>query len=304
MSKPSGSSRKEPSAHPVNSECFVIMPISDPEGYPPGHFHRVYEDIFVPACEKAGFKAVRGDQIRATNLIHLDILQRLLSTPVALCDLSSRNPNVLFELGLRQAFDKPVVLVQESGTPPIFDIAPLRYTEYRRTRLYDEVLQDQVKVAEAISDTLEAFEKNEGVNSLVKIMSLTKPASLSDVQAAETDPGLQLIRAELSALRAEIRSSRHRELASPVTSGDRLAMISTPEERETIGIQILHYLAAQREPTLMSQIVLDLEIRRLAAFQVMKYLEDKGLVSLTVTTDGSFMYEITAKGVDYINSFG
>ncbi|MEA2560285.1 MAG: hypothetical protein QOH06_1789 [Acidobacteriota bacterium] len=185
-------------------DCFVIMPISDPEGYLPGHFKRVFEDIFVPACLKAGFQSVRADQIRATNLIHLDILQRILEAPVALCDLSSRNPNVLFELGLRQAFDRPVVLVQESETPQIFDIAPLRYTEYRRARLYHEVLEDQRNIAAAITATMEAHKEGIGINSLVKILSLTKPASLAEVQEASTDPGLQIVRAEIDELRREV----------------------------------------------------------------------------------------------------
>lgn len=30
-------------------ECFVIMPISDPDGYATGHFQHVYNDIFAPA---------------------------------------------------------------------------------------------------------------------------------------------------------------------------------------------------------------------------------------------------------------
>lgn len=35
--------------------CFVIMPISDPEEYEDGHFKNVYEDIFKPAIEAAGY---------------------------------------------------------------------------------------------------------------------------------------------------------------------------------------------------------------------------------------------------------
>jgi len=78
-------------------ECFVAMPISDPDGYEPGHFLRVYEQVFRPACERAGVRAVRADDVRETNLIHLDVLRRLVDSPVVLCDLSGRNPNVLFE---------------------------------------------------------------------------------------------------------------------------------------------------------------------------------------------------------------
>jgi hypothetical protein len=186
-------------------ECFVVMPISDSDGYEAGHFARVYEDIFCPACNMAGYIPIRADQVRETNMIHLDVLQRLLDSPMVLCDLSSRNPNVLFELGLRQAFDKPVVLVQEVGTPRIFDIAPLRYAEYRRARIYNQVLEDQQTIAEAIKATRDAYGKGGGINSIVRILTLTRPAALSEVQEASNDPALQIIRAELSELRNEIR---------------------------------------------------------------------------------------------------
>ena len=36
-------------------KCFVIMPISDAEGYDKGHFTRVYEHLVKPAVIEAGF---------------------------------------------------------------------------------------------------------------------------------------------------------------------------------------------------------------------------------------------------------
>ena len=70
---------------------------------------------------------------------------------MALCGLSSHNPNVLFELAIRQAFDKPVALVREVGTSDIFDIGPLRFVEYRKELVYHEAIEDQATIAEAIS---------------------------------------------------------------------------------------------------------------------------------------------------------
>lgn len=172
----------------VKPTCFVIMPISDHPDYEVGHFGRVFEDIFSPACEQAGFRAVLANEVGQTNLIHLDVLQKLLDSPMVLCDLSSRNPNVLFELGVRQAFDKPVALVQDQYTPAIFDIAPLRYTQYRKERQYREVVEDQIKIARAITETKAAFDRNEGVNSIVRLLSLTQPATLVDVPEASKDP--------------------------------------------------------------------------------------------------------------------
>lgn len=206
--------------------CFVIMPISDPDGYIKGHFKHVYDDILCPACDRAGFKAIRADQVKQSNLIHLDILQKLLDAPMALCDLSSRNPNVLFELALRQAFDKPVALVQEIGTAPVFDISPLRYAEYRKERTYHEVIEDQASIATAIKDTFEAHRDGKGVNSIVRLLALSKPAHLPDINAPEASADIQqLILAELSQLREEVRNSRREVIANRRAAREQLSTV-------------------------------------------------------------------------------
>lgn len=166
--------------------CFVIMPISDPEGYEKGHFKKVYEDIFKVAINNAGYCPVRADDVLQTNFIHLDILQKLIHSPMAICDLSSRNPNVLFELGLRQAFDMPTVLLQEFGTQKIFDIAPMRITDYKKELNYREVLSDQKTIESVIRATKEATDKGDGINSLINLLSLSNPAKLKEVGADNT----------------------------------------------------------------------------------------------------------------------
>jgi hypothetical protein len=193
-----------------SNDCFIIMPIADQEGYDKGHFNKVYEDLFKVACNKSGFKAVRADEVKQTNLIHLDILQKLIESPMAICDLSNRNPNVLFELGLRQAFDKPTVLVQECGTPKIFDISPLRYTEYRKELKYREVLEDQDLIAEALRATKEATDNGEGINSIVSLLSLSSPASLKDVSDNDTAKMMQIIMSEMNDLRTDFRHTLRR----------------------------------------------------------------------------------------------
>ena len=120
-------------------QCFVIMPISDPEGYESGHFKYVYDDIFKPAIEEAGFEPKRADDDGSSSMIQVNIIKDIIESPMAICDLSTRNPNVLFELGIRQAFDLPVVLVQEEGTPRIFDISTINTIDYRKSLKYREV---------------------------------------------------------------------------------------------------------------------------------------------------------------------
>jgi len=165
-----------------NKECFVIMPISDPDSHDKGHFLRVYEDIIKPAVTNSGFEPIRADEVKETNFIHLDMLQKLIDAPIAICDLSTRNPNVLFELGIRQAFDKPVVLIQEKGTPKIFDIGPLRYLEYSKEMKYHDVLKIQEELKESIIATKKAENENGNVNSIVQLMALSSPAKIPNLE--------------------------------------------------------------------------------------------------------------------------
>lgn len=171
----------------INKSCFVIMPISDCEGYEKGHFGRVYEDIIKPSVEMSGYNSIRADEVKETNLIHLDILKKLLDAPIAVCDLSTRNPNVLFELGIRQAFDKPVVLIQEKGTPKIFDITPLRYLEYSKEMKYHEVIDSQQRLKEAIEATQNAEGDAGSVNSIVKLLALNTSATIPNLDKSNKE---------------------------------------------------------------------------------------------------------------------
>lgn len=147
------------------NKCFVIMPISDQGDYPEDHFTKVYEQIFKPAIEKAGYKPYRVDENSISDSIIGKIFEAIQECPMALCDLSNRNPNVLYELGIRQAYDKPVVLVQDDKTERIFDVSGISTVQYKSKRLYEEVISAREKIVQAITET-----KNGKRNSIVKIV--------------------------------------------------------------------------------------------------------------------------------------
>ncbi|ENV96332.1 hypothetical protein F937_00032 [Acinetobacter calcoaceticus ANC 3680] len=202
---------------PENNDCFIIMPIADHPDYKQGHFKRVYEDIIKPACQAAGYRAVRADDVAQTNLIHLDILQKLLESPMAICDLSTRNPNVLFELGLRQAFDKPTILIQEVGTPQIFDINLFRYTQYHNGLDYRDVLADQKAIQKVIEETKQAVAENKSVNSIIKLLSITNPATLQDSSNFGDKEYFQVLMSEISGIKEYVKESSERKFLKPRT---------------------------------------------------------------------------------------
>jgi len=169
--------------------CFVIMPISDQVDYDKGHFSRVYEHLIKPACEKGGFIPVRADEESKTNYIVIDIIKKILESDIVLCDLSSKNPNVLYELGLRQAFNKKSVLIKDNKTSRVFDIQSLRTIDYDENLRIDEVKNKIDLIAKTLEDTYNSNDSE--VNSLIQLLSI-KPASFSDSVELSQDSSLIL----------------------------------------------------------------------------------------------------------------
>ena len=105
--------------------CFVAMPITtspqQAETYgDPEHWSHVSAALFAPAIKAAEFHAV-FPFAQGSDIIHSNIVSRLATADMVLCDLSSANPNVFFEFGIRTALNLPVALVAENGATLPFD---------------------------------------------------------------------------------------------------------------------------------------------------------------------------------------
>lgn len=154
--------------------CFVIMPISDVPGYDSGHFGRVYEQLLKPAIIDAGYMPLRADDTNKTDYIVVGVVQKVVESPVVLCDYSSRNPNVLYELGIRHTFNRPVILVKDTRTEKVFDIQGLRYTEYDPSLPVDTIQKDISRISRAIKET--ASNGKDAYNSVVHLAGLASEA--------------------------------------------------------------------------------------------------------------------------------
>jgi hypothetical protein len=104
--------------------CFVMMPFALPLG---NHYTLIYE----PAIKEAGLKPVRADDdIFATGKIIDQVLTGIRAARVLVAELTSRNPNVFYELGLAHALKKPVVLVSSNESDVPFDVRHIRVIYY------------------------------------------------------------------------------------------------------------------------------------------------------------------------------
>ena len=96
-------------------------------------FDSVYFDLIFPAIEETGLKSIRADEEKVGGIIHKPMFERLILCEYAVVDLTTANPNVFYELGVRHAV-RPysTVLLYAEGTKQLpFDIASLRAIPYK-----------------------------------------------------------------------------------------------------------------------------------------------------------------------------
>lgn len=149
--------------------CFVAMPfVERDEAHPAGYFDEVYNSILKPAIEQAGFQ-VKTAHRKGSDVIQTTIIRELDGADLVVADLTEHNPNVLFELGLRMAEEKPVALVRAKGTRPIFDVDNmLRVEEYNPNLWRSTVEKDIPKIADHVLATWENRDSSASYLSILR----------------------------------------------------------------------------------------------------------------------------------------
>lgn len=98
--------------------CFVIQPFDK------GPFDKRYDDVFVPAIEKAALEPYRVDRDASASVLIENIERHIQDSEMCLADISLDNPNVWYEVGFAIASGKEVILVcsEEKATAFPFDV--------------------------------------------------------------------------------------------------------------------------------------------------------------------------------------
>lgn len=137
--------------------AFVIMPFSEKGTLPrsKGFFDEVLKSLITPAGNASGFGVITARR-EDSDIIHHTIINQLLNAELVIADLTDHNPNVLFELGIRLAKDKPVVLIKSKNTGPIFDVDNMMRVYAYDQNLWTTTVEADVKgLTERINGTWE-----------------------------------------------------------------------------------------------------------------------------------------------------
>jgi hypothetical protein len=120
--------------------CFIIMPFTD-------KLNPIYESIIRPVIKDLKLKSLRADEIFTSKPIVDDIWESIKKAKFLIADLTDRNANVFYELGLAHALNKDVILLTQDIDDVPFDLRHYRIIVY----------QDSISGADKLKSTLKDF---------------------------------------------------------------------------------------------------------------------------------------------------
>jgi hypothetical protein len=121
------------------TKCFILMPFREP-------FNEYYREILRPALSDIGLEVNRADDIYGIEPIMSDILSGIIDADIILADVSAKNPNVNYELGIAHALRKKVIIISQDIEDIPFDYRHLRTIIYDRHRTkWAEELSNRIR---------------------------------------------------------------------------------------------------------------------------------------------------------------
>lgn len=122
--------------------CFVLMPFGE-------DLKPIYDDHIVGVAKAKGLTPQRADEIYSIKLITWDIWEKLNRARIIVADLTNKNPNVFYELGLAHAIGKDVIIISQKIEDVPFDLKALRCI------IYEYKPRGMKKLEEILSATID-----------------------------------------------------------------------------------------------------------------------------------------------------
>src|SRR6266850_1072116 len=170
--------------------CFVIMGFGEKTDFQSSpqrvlNLNKTYANIIKPTVTEAGHTCIRADEIIHSMVIDKPMYDNLLEADLVIADLSTSNPNAIYELGIRHALrpQRTIVMAENNFSFP-FDLNHLSIVKYEHLGNdigFDEVMRVRGILREKIGVLMGSPEVDSPVFLFIPTL---KPASLPAAGAA------------------------------------------------------------------------------------------------------------------------
>lgn len=177
--------KKDKKEEKIVKKCGIIMPIAGNTDYPKDHWKEVLS-ILVDAIEETEFEPRLVSDDVAIGLIHERIVNNIYTDDIVICDVSSKNPNVMFELGMRLAFDKPTIIIKDEKTGYSFDTGVIEHLNYPSSLRFNQIVEFKKELIKRINATYKKSDEDPNYSPFLKSFGKTiVPAKINKSEIPE-----------------------------------------------------------------------------------------------------------------------
>lgn len=125
---------------------FVLLPFKD-------KYFEIFNNIIKPVVKEKDLTCLKADDPATNNVIIKDILDNIYKSRFVIADITERNSNVLYEIGVADFISREVIMIndrleKEKQDYP-FDVS------YRRIINYDNKIAESENFKKKLGDTLD-----------------------------------------------------------------------------------------------------------------------------------------------------
>ncbi|KGM07130.1 hypothetical protein LP43_0738 [Methylophaga thiooxydans] len=144
-------------------KCFVITPIGSEGSDIRSSADGLIDSVITPICKELNIELFVAHRIDTPGSITGQVLEHILTDDLVIANLTTLNPNVMYELAVRHSARLPTISLAENGTKLPFDISD------ERTIFYSDDMAGVTKLKPLLTNMInEALDDNEPDNPVYR----------------------------------------------------------------------------------------------------------------------------------------
>jgi tetratricopeptide (TPR) repeat protein len=143
--------------------CFVLMGYGTKIDHQTGrklNLDKTYENLIKPVFDFLSIKCFRASDIKHSGVIDVPMYEYIQKADIVIADISTLNPNAIYELGIRHALrPQTTIVISEDELEYPFDLEHIKITKYRH--LGEDIgVSESIRFKEELKEMVESILDN------------------------------------------------------------------------------------------------------------------------------------------------
>ena len=185
--------------------CFVICPIGGPESVTRRRSDEIFNALIKNVLSRLNYECERIVDENRPGSITDRIVEKLHDADLVIADLTDNNPNVFYELAIRQYTQLPVILMSENIDEIPFDTKSMNTIEIRTKSLADMRETEDLLVKQVLHIESDGYTTSDLITSYALKRELLEAGKVQEVQILDLRTSINELQKSVNHIESLVR---------------------------------------------------------------------------------------------------